>query len=255
MSRVKKNRRKRAVRVFKEDEIEQISFLKKVYLNLALGVAALIGVEYIFMQTPVKQWYIDTIGLNRWQSEWLPIFLVFIFAMRYAQRASRKITKKRTQYLIYGLFILVKSIVLFPLLCRVEMTNPSILFSSAVIATGLFCGLTIYALTSNRDFTFLRGFIKVGGMVLFSIFMARILLRVAGYNFASLNIGWLISAFIVLYATAAILYKTDDIKRRYTKTQYVVAALALMASYVLLFTGILRLQQRRNRPRRNRKIT
>lgn len=252
MSKVRKNKRNRTVKVIKEDESAQVSFLRKVYVNLALGVAALIGIEYIMMQTPIKTWYIDSVGLNRWQSDLFPIFIVFLFAMRYARRVSRKITKKSTQYLVYGLFILIKAIILFPLLCRVEMTNPSILFSSAVIATGLFCGLAIYALTSNRDFTFLSGFMKVGGMVLFSIFMARILLRISGYSFNNFNVGWIISAFIVIYATAAILYNTNEIKRRYSKTQYVVAALALMVSYVMLFNGLLRTRNRLGRPKGKR---
>ncbi len=217
-----------------------------------MGVATLIGIEYIMMQTPIRDWYMDTIGLNRWQSDLFPIFIVFIFAMRYARRVSRRITKKSSQYMVYGFFILIKAVIIFPLLCRAEMTNPSALYSSAIIATGLFSGLTIYALTSNRDFTFLSGFMKVGGMVLFSIFIARILLRVSGYSFDNFNVGWIISAFIVIYATAAILYNTNEIKRRYSKTQHVVAALALMVSYVMLFNGLLRSQKRLNSPRRNR---
>lgn len=206
------------------------------------------------MHSPIKAWYIDTIGLNRWKSEWLPIFLVFIFAMRYARRTSRKITKLSSQYAIYGLFILIKAIILFPLICRIEMTNPSAIFSAAIVSTGLFFGLTIYALTAKHDFSFLRGFMKVGGIVLFSFFIARVIMKVAGYNFANLNMGWLLSGFIVIYATGAILYHTDQIKRKYSKTQYVVAALALMVSYVMLFTGLLRTNSRLNRPRRNRQF-
>ncbi len=206
------------------------------------------------MQSPIKAWYVDTIGLNRWQSEWFPVFLVFVFAMRYARRTSRKITKLSSQYAIYGLFILIKSIILFPLICRVDMTNPSAIFSTAIISTGLFAGLTIYALTAKHNFSFLRGFMKVGGIVLFSFFVARIVMRFSGYSFGHFNMGWLISGFIVIYATAAILYHTDQIKRKYSKTQYVVAALALMVSYVMLFTGLLRTKNRLNRPKRNKQF-
>ena len=97
----------------------------------------------------------------------------------------------------------------------------------------LFVGLTGVALTSNRDFSFLRGVIMIGGFVALGLVVVGLL-----FGF---NLGLWFSVGMVFLAGASILYETNQLKNVYSPDQYVGAALQLFASVMLLFWYVLRI--------------
>ena len=115
----------------------------------------------------------------------------------------------------------------------VAYTGGEILLQAGVITLMLFVGLTGVALTSNRDFSFLRGVIMIGGFIALGLVVAGLL-----FGF---NLGLWFSVGMVFLAGASILYETNQLKNVYSPDQYVGAALQLFASVMLLFWYVLRI--------------
>ena len=97
----------------------------------------------------------------------------------------------------------------------------------------LFAGLTFVAFTSGKDFTFLGGILKIGGFIALGLILCSVL-----FGF---TLGLIFSFFMVLFASAAILYDTSKVMHYYSTDQYVAASLELFASVALLFWYILRI--------------
>ncbi len=89
------------------------------------------------------------------------------------------------------------------------------------------------AFFSGADFSFLRGFLIIGGLVALGLIVASILI--------GFTLGLVFSACMVVFAAAAILYQTSNVARHYRTDQYVAAALALFAAVALLFWYVLRI--------------
>ena len=97
----------------------------------------------------------------------------------------------------------------------------------------LFIGLTGVALTSKRDFSFLRSVLIIGGFISLGLIIAGML-----FGF---NLGLWFSVGMVFLAGASILYQTNQLKNVYTTEQYVGASLQLFSSVMLLFWYVLRI--------------
>jgi FtsH-binding integral membrane protein len=96
----------------------------------------------------------------------------------------------------------------------------------------LFGGLTAIAFTTKRDFSFLRGFLTVGGFVALGLILCSAIL--------GFTLGLLFSGAMVIFALATILDDTSKVMHHYSTTQHVAAALELFASVALLFWYVLR---------------
>ncbi|MNY14278.1 HflBKC-binding inner membrane protein [compost metagenome] len=97
----------------------------------------------------------------------------------------------------------------------------------------MFAGLTAAVFLTNKDFSFLRNIIVIGGFVALGVIVVG---AIFGFN-----LGLWFSLAMVALASASILYETYNIKNQYSKGQYVGAALQLFSSIMLLFWYILRI--------------
>ena len=97
----------------------------------------------------------------------------------------------------------------------------------------MFGGLTVVALTTRKDFSFLGSILKIGGMVALGLIVCSVLFQ--------FQLGLLFSFVMVAFASAAILYDTSKIMRHYSTQHYVAASLELFASVALLFWYVLRI--------------
>ena len=89
------------------------------------------------------------------------------------------------------------------------------------------------AFLSNKDFSFLKNVIVIGGFVSLGLIVIAIL-----FGF---NLGLWFSVGMVVLASASILYQTSQIKDQFSTDQYVGASLQLFASIMLLFWYVLRI--------------
>ncbi|HEY9202453.1 MAG TPA: Bax inhibitor-1/YccA family protein [Gammaproteobacteria bacterium] len=122
---------------------------------------------------------------------------------------------------------------LAPLLNHYLAVNPSIV-STALGGTGvIFLGLSGYALTTRKDFSFMGGFLMVGLMVVLVAALANIFLQMPVMQLV-------VSAAIVMIMSGLILYETSAIIHG-GETNYIMAAASLFLSIINLFQALLHL--------------
>ena len=113
-------------------------------------------------------------------------------------------------------------------------TNGSELVMTALGGTGvIFLGLSAYALTTRKDFSFMSGFLFIGILIAF----------VAGIGAAIFSIPALslaVSSMFVLLMSALILYQTSSIIHG-GETNYIRATVSLYVTIYNLFSSLLHL--------------
>lgn len=97
----------------------------------------------------------------------------------------------------------------------------------------IFLGLSTYALTSKRDFSFMGGFLFAGVMVAFLAGLAAVFLQIPALSLA-------VSAMFVLLMSAAILHQTSALVHG-GETNYLMATVTLYVSLYNLFLSLLHL--------------
>ena len=112
--------------------------------------------------------------------------------------------------------------------------NGQQLVLTALGGTGvIFLGLSAYALTTRKDFSFMAGFLMVGVMVAFLAGIAALLFSIPALSLA-------VSAMFILLMSAMILLQTSDIIHG-GETNYILATVSLYVSLYNLFTSLLQL--------------
>ena len=113
-------------------------------------------------------------------------------------------------------------------------SNGAELVMMALGGTGLiFLGLSAYALTTQRDFSFMRGFIFAGVLVAFAGSIIAILFSIPALSLA-------VSAAFVVLMSALILYQTGEIING-GETNYIMATITLYVTIYNLFLSLLQL--------------
>ena len=111
-------------------------------------------------------------------------------------------------------------------------SNGAQLVMTAMGGTGaIFLGLSAYALTTRKDFSFLGGYLMVG---ILTAFLAGIGALIFGIPALSLAV----SAVFILLMAGLILYETSEIIHG-GETNYIMATITLYVSIYNLFTSLL----------------
>ena len=100
-------------------------------------------------------------------------------------------------------------------------------------AAAIFIGLSAYAVTTKKDFSFMGGFLMVGILLAFLAGLAAIFFEIPALSLT-------ISAAFVLLMSGLILYETGNIIHG-GETNYVLATVTLFVSIFNLFTSLLHL--------------
>jgi modulator of FtsH protease len=122
-----------------------------------------------------------------------------------------------------------------PIVSRyLAMPNGGEIVMTAMGLTGaIFLGLSAYALTSRKDFSFMGGFLTVGILVGFLAGLGAMFFELPGLSLA-------VSAIFVLLMSGLILYETSNIIHG-GETNYIMATVTLFVSIFNLFTSLLHL--------------
>lgn len=113
-----------------------------------------------------------------------------------------------------------------------QFANGSELVMTALGGTGvIFLGLSGYALTTRKDFSFLGGFLMVGILVAFLAGIGAIIFSIPALSLA-------VSAMFILLMSAMILYQTSSIIHG-GETNYIMATVSLYISIYNLFMSLL----------------
>jgi modulator of FtsH protease len=115
-----------------------------------------------------------------------------------------------------------------------SLPNGTELVMTAMGMTGaIFLGLSAYAITTRKDFSFMGGFLMAGILVAFLAGLAAVFFTLPG-----LALG--VSAMFVLLMCGLILYETSNIVHG-GETNYIMATVTLYVSIYNLFTSLLHL--------------
>ncbi len=115
-----------------------------------------------------------------------------------------------------------------------SIPNGDQIVMTAMGGTGIiFLGLSGYALTTRKDFSFLGGFLMVGILVAFLAGIASMFLSMPGLSLA-------VSAMFILLMSGLILYQTSAIING-GETNYILATVTLFVSIYNLFLSLLHL--------------
>jgi modulator of FtsH protease len=115
-----------------------------------------------------------------------------------------------------------------------SLPNGSQIVMQAMAGTAaIFVGLSAYALTTRKDFSFMGGFLIVGILVAFLAGLGAIFFEIPALSLT-------VSAAFVLLMSGLILYETSNIIHG-GETNYVMATVSLFVSIFNLFTSLLHL--------------
>ncbi len=114
------------------------------------------------------------------------------------------------------------------------LPNGGQIVMTAMGATGaIFLGLSGYALTTRKDFSFMGGFLMVGIVTAFLAGLGAIFFEMPALSLA-------VSAMFVLLMAGLILYETSNIIHG-GETNYIMATVTLFVAIFNLFTSLLQL--------------
>lgn len=204
-------------------------FIIRTYNHLFGAIIAFTALEVLFFQIGIA----EVVARALLGTNWLLVLGGFIVVSWFASRTAHSSKSLQMQYLALGAFILAEAIIFIPLLYIANNYTPGAITSAAIVTLVGFSGLTFIAFWTRKDFSFLGGMLKWGGMV-------ALLLIVGGVIFG-FQLGTFFSVGMVALAGAAILYDTSNILRNFPEDRYVGAALELFASVALMFWYVLRI--------------
>jgi len=203
---------------------ERMSFVRKVYaLFFAATLFAIGGVVVGFTFPPIMQAIAG--------SFWIP--LIILFGGVFAAQAVRHVPGVNLLAL-FG-FTTLTGIVISPLMYVVSLTNPASIIQAGVLTVGIFGGLTAYVFVTKRDFSFMRGMLVTGLIVLILAGLLNVFL------IGSSALGFATAAAALLLFSGFVLYDTSNIIRRYPTNEYVAGALSLYLDAFNIFLALIRI--------------
>ena len=120
-----------------------------------------------------------------------------------------------------------------PMVAYYLAVNPSIVMT-ALGGTGvIFLGLSGYALTTRKDFSFMGGFLMVGMLVIIGASLLNLFMGIPALSLT-------VSAGVIMIMSGLILYQTSSLIHG-GETNYIMATASLFLSLLNMFTALLHL--------------
>jgi len=203
-------------------------FIARTYNTLFLAILAFTAIEVAFFMTGVADVVAPMLG-RKW---WLVLggFMVASWLGSHVAHTSRSLV---AQYAALGGFVFAEALIFMPMLWIANTYVPGAIQSAALCTLVGFGGLTAVAFTTRKDFSFLGGLLRWGGIVALVLIVASLI-----FGF---QLGVFFSVAMVAFAGAAILYDTSNVLRQFPEDRYVAAALQLFSSVALMFWYVLRI--------------
>lgn len=213
-------------------EVRQ-AFMTHVYLHVLLAIAGFVGIELLLFYSGLAELFH---GFVRGTS-WLLILGGFMVVSWMAGGLARRALSPAAAYGGLALLVAANAVIFSVPLYLANEVAPGAISTAAWLSLLAFAGLSAIAMTTSRDFSFLRGILLWGGVL-------ALVLIVGATIFGAVLGTWFAVAMIGL-AGGSILYRTQQIYRSYPPGTEVVAAMSLFSSLALLFWYVLQLVMRR----------
>lgn len=208
---------------------ERAGFIRRTFLHLAGSVALFAIIEAYFQSLGWGEKAMVLLSKSSWS--WLVVMAAFAGVSMLADKWARDDYSKTVQYAGLGLFIVAEAIIFIPMIYMATRFGDGLLQNAALITGGLVAGLSLVALTTKKDFSFLGPILKIGFMIALAVIVAAII-----FGF---QLGMFFSAVMIVFAAGSILYSLSNIIHVYRTDQHVAASLSLFSSVGLLFWYVL----------------
>ena len=215
-------------------ESERVAFIRRTYAHLGGAVLAFVGLEVLLFTLVPAETMISIVQTMSRGYTWLIVLGAFMGVSWLARSWADSSTSQATQYMGLGLYVVAQVILFMPLMTVAHyFVGGAVLPSAALITLLVFGGLTAAVMLTNADFSYLRNYLIIGGLLAMGLIVCGIL-----FGF---NLGLFFSFALVALAAGYILYDTSNVLHHYRTDQHVAASLALFASVALLFWYVLRI--------------
>jgi modulator of FtsH protease len=208
---------------------ERLGFIRKVYALFFIATLFAIGGVVFGMNSPTV--------LNFAFEHPFMMFLLMLGGVFGAQ-AVRHV--RGLNLVALFAFTTFTGIVISPAIAIAKMYNPASIIQAGFLTVGIFGGLTAYVFVTKKDFSFMRGLITTGLIV---VVLAGLL------NFFILGssaLGFGVAAIALLVFSGFVLYDTSNIIHHYSTNEYVAGALSLYLDAFNIFLALLRLLNSRD---------
>ncbi|MEP6755908.1 MAG: Bax inhibitor-1 family protein [Chthonomonadales bacterium] len=213
--------------VASEPDYVRAEFIRKVYNLLFTAMLMTVGVGF-FVTRPA--FIAITSGLM------LPLFIAMIitgFIMAFLKKTTG------INLAIFMLYSALVGSVFGPLLMMIDKVQPGVPAMAGTITVAVFGGLSMYAITSKKDFSYMGGFLFAG---LLGLIVAGILMFIIHSPIMSL----IYSMAGVLLFCGFILYDTSQIMLRLRTDEAIRGSIELYLDFLNLFLFILRILSQLN---------
>ena len=216
------------------DETTRGDFVVRVYQHLLGAIVAFAGIEAVLLNTPFAEGIYNFVRGSGFS--WLLILGGFMVGQWIVTNAAADLLNPQRQYAALfgsaGLYAILFAPMLHDFF-RVADDGATSVAAAGLITAVAFAGLTVVAVVTRKDLSFLRPIVMYG-------FVAALALIVGAIVFG-LSLGVWFSVGMVALTGAAILYQTQTIIREFPVAAHVAGALALFSSVMTLFWYILQL--------------
>lgn len=203
---------------------ERLAFIRKVYALFFAAILFAVGGVMIGFANP--ELMIAVVN-NR-----LIVLLLMIGGIFGAQAVRH--VKGVNLAALFG-FTTMTGVIISPLLFYVSSVNPVSIFQAGVLTVGIFGGLTAYVFISKKDFSFMRGMLMVGLIII----VLASLLNV--FFVSSMGLGFAVAIGALILFSGFVLYDTSNIIRRYPTSEYIAGAMDLYLDAFNIFLALIRI--------------
>jgi len=229
---------------------ERLAFLKKVYGLLTLTVLTAMAGAFasLYLGTGSSQLAVTTSAGSQivvpplvafFANHWIIGGLLFLGSVFGASMVRRKPVINMAALLGMGFMsgLMAAPAVFFAQLAATNGTSLTLhpVRDAFLIALAGFTGLTVYALTSKRDFSFLRGFLSIGLWVIIGAMILGFFVQSSVFSLAIASGGVLLFGGFILYDTSRLLRSPED------RLDPVGATISLFLNFLNLFLFLLRI--------------
>ncbi|MDR1888741.1 MAG: Bax inhibitor-1 family protein [Zoogloeaceae bacterium] len=210
--------------------VSRAQFVVSAYLYLGGAILAFVLLSFALYYSGFGNAVVTTLGAS--QYAWLGILGAFMVVGWLASSIADKAESNTTQIMGLGIYVIAEACIFSPMFAIAAAIMPGAIPVAVVATLLLTAGLTWTAISSKKDFSFMGGMLRVGGMVALGVIVVGV--------FFGFSLGVWFSAAMILLAGGCILYDTSNILRHYPTDRPAGAALHLFASIALLLWYVLR---------------
>ncbi|MFN3243794.1 MAG: Bax inhibitor-1 family protein [Planctomycetota bacterium] len=211
---------------------EKAAFLKKVYGILLLGVLGFAATLFACATVPALTdltWRFANLIYGNGLMGWAIYMAIFLGGSWLVQSVAEK--RPINAFAYAGWVVLMALMVAPVVLIASEAHGVGIIQQASALTALVFGGLTVYVLWTGKDFSWMRGLLMLGFLVLVA---TSLLGWVLGFS-----LGLWFSGLVVLLAAGYILYNTSVILNHLPTHMAMTGAITLFTDVVLLFKHIL----------------